>query len=284
MLRALAFLTVLSFAALAWAAEANPWPEFKQPFEGPPRAIGDYSKGCLQGGTKLDMNGEGYQVMRPGRRRFFGHPTLVSFVQDLAKGLHEKTGGMLMIGDLSQARGGRSNGGHSSHQTGLDVDIWYWNPKVAEKAPLSRAQREQISARSVVVEKRGVIAPAEKDKVTAALQIAATDPRVARIFVHPVIKRELCSTAKTAGEDTGWLAKVRPWHGHDDHFHVRLNCPAESPQCQAQEPVPAGDGCNALGFWFDKKAQAERKKAQKSYQKNVDEGRGWPDACEPLLR
>ena len=47
------------------------------------------------------------------------------------------------------------------------------------------------------------------------------------------------------------MAKVRPWYGHDDHIHVRLKCPADSPNCRAQPPVPGGDGCDkSLDHWF----------------------------------
>ena len=31
-------------------------------------------------------------------------------------------------------------------------------------------------------------------------------------------------------------ARLRPWWAHHDHFHVRLKCPADSPQCVPQEP------------------------------------------------
>lgn len=270
---------LLAMVGVARASD-NPWPSFRKPAEGPPRAIGDYSKGCLQGSVALPRDGEGYQVMRPSRRRYYGHPALIDFVQQLAEGLRKQGRGPLLIGDLAQARGGRSDGGHSSHQTGLDVDIWFWHPKVARRGPLTDRQRERIPARTVVDVRRGRIAPAWKTKVEAVLKLAAQDARVSRIFVNPIIKRELCEAPEA---ERGWLRRVRPWYGHDDHFHVRLKCPQGSPNCEPQDPLPPGDGCDALGFWFDKEAQAERRKKQRRYQKNVDEGRGWPDACEPLL-
>ena len=51
---------------------------------------------------------------------------------------------------------------------------------------------------------------------------AASYPEVARIFVHPPIKAELC---KWATGERSWLAKVRPYYGHNYHFHIRINCP-----------------------------------------------------------
>ena len=43
------------------------------------------------------------------------------------------------------------------------------------------------------------------------------DPLVQRIFVNAAIKKALC---REAGDDRAWLEKVRPWWGHDYHFHV----------------------------------------------------------------
>ena len=71
-----------------------------------------------------------------------------------------------------------------------------------------------------------------------------------RFFVHPPIKAELC---KWATGDRSWLAKVRPYYGHDYHFHVRIKCPANSPGCKDQWlPNPKdGTGCGEeLAWWM----------------------------------
>jgi penicillin-insensitive murein endopeptidase len=47
------------------------------------------------------------------------------------------------------------------------------------------------------------------------------------------------------------LAKVRPYWGHFYHFHVRIGCPADSPGCTKQAPIPGDDGCGKeLDDWF----------------------------------
>jgi penicillin-insensitive murein endopeptidase len=281
MSRALLALSIVwATASIAWALADNPWPTFSEPAPGPARAIGEYSRGCVQGAVPLPLEGLGYQVMRPGRRRYFGHPALVDFVSTLARGVHERKLGVLLIGDLSQPRGGRAPGGHASHQSGLDVDIWFWHPPRAEKGLLPLAQRESLKARSVIDETGTKIRPPWQAHVSQVLALAASDARVDRLFVNPVIKRELCASEKG---DRAYLRKVRPWHGHDDHFHARLGCPAGDSACKPQEPVAQGDGCDELAFWFDAEAQAERRKAQQSYQRNVDHGRGWPTECDALI-
>src|ERR1700761_2549400 len=92
-------------------------------------------------------------------------------------------------------------------------------------------------------------------KVARMIELAAEDARVERLFLNPLLKRALCE--RTTG-DRRWLQKVRPWWGHDDHFHVRLACPADSPECVPQPPLPPGDGCDALGWWLNPAAQADR--------------------------
>ena len=53
--------------------------------DAPARAIGGHALGCLAGGVALPADGPGYQVMRPSRGRFYGHPALVDFIGDLAR-------------------------------------------------------------------------------------------------------------------------------------------------------------------------------------------------------
>lgn len=279
---------LLGSALLGGRAQAlptdNPWPQFKEPKRGAPRAIGDYSAGCVQGAVPLALDGPGYQVMRPSRVRYYGHPELVDFVRGLGKRARAQKLSVVLVGDLGQPRGGRSNGGHSSHQTGLDVDVWFWHPKSARSESLAMDVRDSLSARSILQKTKTQmqIVPAWKNYARKLLKLAVEDERVDRVFVNPHIKRELCDSEpdETA---RAWLHKLRPWHGHDDHFHARLRCPKDSQDCKPQAELPAGDGCDKLAWWFDEKAQAERKKAQAEYQHSVDKGRGWPAQCEALL-
>lgn len=169
--------TLLS-AGVVFAHTGNPWPSLNLPSSGPARSLGEYSAGCLQGGKALPLDGVGYQVMHPSRNRAYGHPALLEFVRALGRGVKQQELGVVLIGDLSQPRGGRAPGGHASHQSGLDVDVWYSYPKRALKGPLAASEREQITARSVLDGKRGTIRTEWKEHVTKLLTIALEDPRV----------------------------------------------------------------------------------------------------------
>ncbi len=72
------------------------------------------------------------------------------------------------------------------------------------------------------------------------------------MLVNAAIKKELCRVKDKKADS--WMDKVRPWYGHADHIHVRLKCPADSPNCRKQPPVPGGDGCGKeLDYWFSDK-------------------------------
>jgi penicillin-insensitive murein endopeptidase len=217
------------------------------PAAGPARPIGEYMKGCLQGGVALPADGPSWEVMRPSRNRAWGHPALIAFIERLAAKLPGAAGWPgLLVGDIAQPRGGPMLTGHASHQIGLDADIWL-RPMPSRR--LDRSERETISATDVVAgDGNGVDPAAWTPHHAALLKAVAEAPTLARVFVNPAIKRELCDEA---GPDRGWLAKIRPWWGHSYHFHVRLRCPPGAAECRDQAPPPPGDGCGKeLAWWF----------------------------------
>lgn len=241
-----------------------------------PDPIGFYSRGCLAGGAQLPVNGPNWQVMRLSRNRNWGHPELVRFLEHFsARASHASGWPGLLIGDMSQPRGGPMLTGHASHQIGLDADIWLTPMPTRE---LTRAEREEMSATDVVREDLLDIRPdVWSEGHLAVIRAAAMEPKVQRIFVNPAIKRALCRSA----EGEAWMRKVRPMWGHNYHFHVRLFCPDGS-SCKDQDPTPAGDGCDqSLAWWFTDEALHPRKS-----------GKSWPPmtmsalpaACREVLK
>ncbi|CAM5295134.1 Penicillin-insensitive murein endopeptidase OS=Afipia felis OX=1035 GN=mepA PE=4 SV=1 [Afipia felis] len=212
-----------------------------------PSSIGFYAKGCLAGAQALPIDGPAWQVMRLSRNRNWGNPELVAFLEKLAVKARKLGWPGLLVGDMSQPRGGPMFTGHASHQIGLDADIWL--TPMPDRV-LTRTERENMSAVQMVRKDRLDIDPRvwtpEHLKVIRA---AAEAPQVERIFVNAAIKKALC---REATGNRQWLSKVRPMYGHDYHFHIRIKCPAGSAGCEPQTPPDHDEHCKPadLAYWF----------------------------------
>jgi penicillin-insensitive murein endopeptidase len=252
-------------------AAPTPWQRVTNPIAGAPQAIGAFANGCIIGAEPLPLQAANYQVLRPDQRRYFGHPDLLMFITRLSNQIHGLGLGEILVGDMAMPAGGRFSSGHASHQIGLDVDIWLQLPprrwtaqQLLKPEPLDLVEADGRSINSTVWQ----------PQTATLVKLAAQDSQVTRIFVNPAIKRQLCSTA---GDDRGWLNKVRPWFGHRAHMHVRLRCPPDSPECRDQVPPPAGDGCGAeLDSWFLPPTPGAAKPVKKTPPP-------LPPACQALL-
>ena len=211
-----------------------------------PASFGSYAKGCIGGAAQLPETGPTWQAMRLSRNRNYGHPVLIDFLEDLSRKAAAQPGWAgIYVGDMSQPRGGPMSSGHASHQIGLDADIWMLPPK---RLDLTVAERENISSISMRRAAGAYVNDSWTPQHHQVLKAAASDPRVARIFVFPGAKVQMCQDETG---DRAWLRKIRPWYGHHYHFHVRLNCPKGDRSCEDQAPPPPGDGCADAQDWVN---------------------------------
>jgi penicillin-insensitive murein endopeptidase len=223
----------------------------KLPAAMPPRSIGTYAKGCMAGGVALPATGDAWQIMRPSRNRNWGNPNLVNLVERLARDAKAQDGwNGLLVGDIAQPRGGPMLSGHASHQIGLDADIWL---KQMPDRVLTANERETMEPQLVTKSRTELNRDVWTEADAKLIKRAANYAEVARIFVHPPIKAELC---RWATGDRSWLAKVRPYYGHNYHFHIRMRCPDGVAGCKNQwTPKPNdGTGCgDELAYWMGSK-------------------------------
>lgn len=266
-------LSLCAFGALGCTTPAayqarspviNPWPEVATPQSGRPESIGTYAAGCLAGAVPLPMVGLGFRRVSTARNRHYGHPALIVFLERLGKETHTAREEDFLIGDLGLPKGGPTLSGHASHQIGLDVDLWF--------------QRSSPPARSVIDARTGKVDPSLFSiRQRALLRRASESDAVERIFVNPAIKRELCAKEPRAA----WIRKIRPWFGHDYHFHVRLHCPSESRFCTEGEALPLGNGCDETLRWWE---SDEARAVGKEKMQNPLELPNLPENCASVLR
>lgn len=250
--RLMALLLGLSVAPLQASAQ-DPIPAKKLfgavdlPTAHEPQSLGFYAKGCLSGGVTLPADGPSWQVLHPSRNRAWGNPRMIALVDKLSRETRAEDGwNGLLVGDISQPRGGPMLTGHASHQIGLDADIWL-TPMPDRK--LTYEEREFFPENSVLRKGTLHVDPRKWSASTAKLIMrAASYPQVERVFVHPGIKKKLCESWTG---DRSLLSKVRPIYGHHYHFHIRMKCPPGSVGCESQAAPPEDSGCGKpLAEWF----------------------------------
>jgi penicillin-insensitive murein endopeptidase len=247
----------------------------------PTRVIGFYSKGCIAGAAALPINGETWQVMRLSRNRNWAHPDMVALLVRLSAKVHKDAGWPgILVGDMSQPRGGPMFTGHASHQVGLDADIWL---TPMPNRTLSRNEREEMSAVMMVRPDRLDIDPnVWTPNHLTLIRDAAQEPSVQRIFVNAAIKKALCREAKG---DRSWLSKIRPMYGHDYHFHIPINCPAGATECESQPAPSEGEGCDAadLAYWFQDSVLHPKPEAEPQKPRPPITLAQMPAACRQVL-
>ncbi len=251
----------------------------KLPAAAEAKSYGFYSKGCFSGGVAIAADGPRWQAMRLSRNRRWGHPDLVSTLERLSREAAADGWNGLLVGDISQPRGGPMLSGHASHQIGLDADIWF-TPMPARRYSVS--ERESVGAASMLKRNSLYVDDRRWTKAhEAVLRRAAGYSEVERILVHPGIKKKLCDTVTG---DRNWLRKIRPFWGHDSHFHIRIGCPSGSAGCKEQATTPKGTGCDkSLDWWFTEEPWRPAKGPQKPKARDVMTMASLPSECRAVL-
>jgi len=251
----------------------------KLPAVSKPQSFGFYSRGCFAGGVAIATDGPTWQAMRLSRNRRWGHPAMIKLIEKLSRDAVADGWPGLLLGDISQPRGGPMLTGHASHQIGLDADIWF-TPMPDHR--LTPQERENMSAVSLI--KKGthfvddrLWTPAHE----ALLKRAASYSEVERVLVNPGIKKKLCDTVTG---DRSWLRKIRPFWGHDYHFHVRIGCQPGSNGCKKQDATPNDDGCGKpLAWWFTEEPWRPNKNPDAPKARDVMTMASLPKQCRAVL-
>ena len=203
------------------------------------RSIGYYTHGCLAGGVALPINGPTWQVMRLSRNRNWGHPTMIKTLEHLAE---ESAVDRLarLPGRRHGAAARRPDDHRALEPSGrarcrrlADADA---GPRA--DAPGARGDvGDQCRQRQMERRAAGRLVGRNTSRSTRCWRRSRG---VERVLANPAIKKALCRDVKG---DRSWLHKIRPVVGHNYHFHLRIVCPADSPDCKAQPVPPTDEGC-----------------------------------------
>ena len=169
------------------------------------RSLGLPHRGTLVRGVRLPPRGEHFATWDPVRRRSpnrwwrrYGNDYLIRMVLRVARrhsGADPEPPPPMLVGDLSRPRGGefgrRFGGlGHSSHQNGLDVDVYYPRRDGRPAPPRTTRQVDIRLAQRLV----DLFVAAGAETVLVGPHLPLNGPR----------------------------GVVKPWPHHDNHLHVRI--------------------------------------------------------------
>lgn len=233
--------------------EDEPEPEIV-PGPTPSVSVGRANRGRLLHGVLLEPSDTiRFKNGSPEQTRY-GTAELVGMLQRAAEHVaREIPGAQLTVGDLSRRRGGWFRP-HRSHRSGRDVDIAFYmldaEGAVANPMTLIRF-RPNGNGRGT----HGAGMRFDDDRNWELVEAMLTDPvaDVQYIFVSRWLRRRLLEAGERRGAAPELLEKAgialeQPRRGgrHDDHFHVRIYCPADdlercrdTPPWRPWHPAPA---------------------------------------------
>ncbi|MEK2687912.1 penicillin-insensitive murein endopeptidase [Bdellovibrio sp. GT3] len=206
------------------------------------QAVGPVSAGHLENATDILSYQKAYpetnlNILRPTRMTHFGTVELAYLVARMGKYTRAiAPSHSLRLGDLSKKNGG-TLGSHKSHKTGLDADIAYYFKADKNMAGFSSALKGGKPIGEWMVSQQWKL-----------FKYAVSSKFVDRIFIHPTLKKSMCTHARSQGDfDTEAgkevLRRLVSEVNHYNHFHLRIKCSKSQVRCrQMADPAP-GTGC-----------------------------------------
>ncbi len=208
---------------------------------------GTHAHGALLGAVALPVEGDGYQVHPSWRARGRSF-AIEEFVGGLRRAFarveQAAPGSVAYVGDLSLRRGGDSSM-HRSHESGRDVDIFFYavdgegNPLTNLPAMLRFAADGTAVAWSSAGRPIHEPLPAghldlRRTWALLAALLSEASVEVQWIFIHQPLADLLLQEAAKEKADPALVARAREIlhqptdaRPHDDHMHVRVFCPVQ---------------------------------------------------------
>ena len=229
-------VALLASACLPWSAVVAP--------PGTRASLGTTSAGVVLGAVELPGEGPHHRCYHR-RAMPYGTIELVGLVERAAsKVAAGHPGAVLYVGDLSAKTGG-AEPGHASHESGRDVDFSFYVAEPSGRGLEGHAvtRFDRFGAGVAPAGDRALRFDAARNWALVEALLGDGEADVQWIFASAGVKALLLRWAIDHDRDTETISRAvdvirQPGDSapHDDHFHVRIYCPAS-----------AGAGCVDVG-------------------------------------
>jgi len=202
------------------------------------RSLGSPTEGRLVGGMHLEETP--YLRVAPadaaGDVRW-GLEPLVTMLERAARAIHRQfPDTVTSVGHLSREGGGDVER-HRSHESGRDADVGFF-VRSASGRPLLPTHFVPFRADGTAVGWPGAYFDDTKNWALVAALVGDPEARVTHLFVAAPLRARLLGYAERMGVSPAVRMRaaevMQQPHGslpHDDHFHVRIACPAHMSGC-----------------------------------------------------
>lgn len=199
------------------------------------QAIGSPDQGRLRNASWLKTHIESYGltdkvvIANPSAKNYYGTQEMMDVLEAIGKKISSMERNKLFISRISAKMGGRLPPS-KSHQNGMDVDIGYFTVQGKVQFPVV------ASGGSLRKSDFSVAKTLEIFKFLMTQQVSPVD----RLFVDQSIINSLCREAKNSGKFNGpekaayrkLFENMQHVDGHGNHFHLRLRCTPNQPDCR----------------------------------------------------
>ncbi len=212
------------------------------PGDGTSLSVGRHNRGRLLRAHELHET-DTLRFKTPHSEAHFGTDELVGLLERASRAVQERTpGARLTIGDLSRRGGGRFSP-HRSHQSGRDVDVGFYVFDT-EHRPLD-LDRFYDFRRDGTVRGHDELHYDFVRNWQLVEALVTDEVPVQWIFIERGLRGYLLEEGARLGASAEVLEHAaailsQPSHGgrHNDHFHVRIFCPAaDHPRCVDDPPL-----------------------------------------------
>lgn len=203
----------------------------KRPFDKMSLTVGYPNEGYQLRAKRLTSSKE-LQVRKSSRERAYGYPSLVLMLHRSARDVAKAaSGSVLLIGDLSTRSGGPLSG-HRSHQSGRDADVGFYVTNL-EGRPIPSKEFVAFGGDGAARDGSGVRFDDRRNWLLVESWVKDRRAGLAHVFVSDPLRARLLRYAREHPRHAPYAEKAmvllqQPENGepHDDHFHVRISCPA----------------------------------------------------------